>query len=225
MKYSKPLSAITGKCSAGLINGRTKTAYIQLLNVAVKVAAMEDIAARRFPEDNEAKHQRRVANAATSLKTMVEQMQSSVSKQIAELRNQINREIEVATRLEPRVSGQEVRSVLRGLDESERMQAIKESIEGGDSEVLSAVFHGNDLTSGFKREVRNQLVGVYQRKMAPELFDELETVSELEESSGVFFGVAEKAANSAFDPKYIEKIAEEERRAVEAQRKFEEASE
>lgn len=63
----------------------------------------------------------------------------------------------------------EVRAVLRDMKPEERLQAVNQAIERGDSEVMAAVVNGSPLLSGVSDEDRDAMHEVFVRRHAPEL--------------------------------------------------------
>lgn len=207
--------------------GRAKTEYSSpklslmfrsLENAASAVSNFESMAANRSPTITEQAHALKVKTYAQKLADGALRFEAEIYAEHSRLREALDREINEKARLTALPSGAEIRQAMRQMSEKDRMQAVSRAFQDGDHEVLSALIHGNLITTSIPDSLRKDYAEQFQARMCPELVAERAQVDGLLADSSRPLKIAREVAKNSTDEKYIAEIqkADAEARKIES---------
>lgn len=226
MKYSDSMWTATTKLTSNAAGKLRAQEVIRIAAVmANQVEALEKLIVNKNPMVTDAAHQKAVAKAAETTKRANAMAQEKCRALHEQTVGQLRSEIAVRANLVPSKYSEEIRGRLLGMKQSDRLRAVTKAIETKDTLTLAAISEGNELMTDFDETTRNDLLSSYQNKICPDLFDELETLKDLETSLPIIFEQADKAADASYEVRHVEALLAAENEAKAAQLEFDQSVE
>lgn len=188
-----------------------------LNKAATAVESFESMVSNRSPAVAIEAHALKVKTAAQKLADGALRFEAEIYGEHARLRADVENQINGKAGLTPLPSGPEIRQAMRQMNEQERMAAVSRAFKDGDHEVLSALVHGNLITTAIPDSLRKDYVEQFQIRMAPELVAERAQIDGLLSDSSHPLKIARMVAKDSTDEKYIAEIekADAEAKALE----------
>jgi len=224
MKHSAILQTITDR--VGINYSRYKNlnpACRQVAGLTIAVTKLEELALNKNPIETEAAHAKRVAAAASKVKSMTEQTQQQITETVTEAKSELQEIIASKSRLIPTEDAAEIRLALRELNSKQRKKVLFDATNNGDAVILAALDQSNYLTTGIADDLKVRFLDQYRGSQAPAEFEELKALEGMVEAVPVAITTAFKASEDAFDPSCIKQLQLDENKAAEAQKTFDES--
>ena len=180
--------------------------FRSLENAANAVENFELMAAHRSPGVTPESHALNISAASKKLADAAQRFEIELFYEHSRLRESVDRQITAKARLEALPSGVEIRQALRQMPENERRAVISTSFKSGNHEVLSALVHGNSITSGLNDELRSVYIVAHETNMAPAEVAERTALDNLLSDSAHSIKVCRDVALCATDPAFITQI-------------------
>lgn len=174
------------------------------------IEKLEKQTASQSPYDTPAAHLKKVNANAKKLQEHVANAKQRASELLSAEYARTRVAINEKAGLHPTENAAEIRSVLRGMKQSERNAVLQKALKNKDTDILAAVASGSELLTGFDDEFRTRMVESYTREVAPDLHKQLDDIAEVEKVLPTIWGVASKAAEESVDQKLL---ADNEKRA------------
>jgi hypothetical protein len=110
------------------------------------------------------------------------------------------RALEVAGLASQPANASEIRSALRAMPEKDRDEAIKDAFDRKDASILSAIFRQTPLLWGGSKLPLDEAFKLYVREAAPDVVEEMESVSKVTEGLNLATDTFLKSAEKWRDP-------------------------
>lgn len=222
---SKMVTHMVGKYGTVDKNGvqnypRVDAVVRRLVSTVEPLGMLEDIIRKKNPVETDQAHLKRISQAAVKMRKAIDRDNIDVRNLVSDGYSRINEAIEKECNLVPSENAVEIRNVLRSMTSEARNKAISEAIESGDSEIISAIKHGNALTTGMPKQQVSQIVSAYTAKVAPQLLDETKALDEVFESAKLIINHMVTAADTYEKQHEVARILEAEEAAKASQDEF-----
>ena len=218
------MSTITGRMKNN-INGRNFThsqAVISELDALARAAeALDTVYKTRDPYQTQAYHDRNVSVASNRLAKRVDAATEKVGNIIQSGIRDIEARIAAKTKLKPGVHDQEIRQIFRSKTSTQQIEMLRNCIENGDSETLSALLIAPTSITGLAAEMVSRFKEAFEMKQAPEEFEERSALMEDFSTSYSVMQVARQFSTELLDPKAVQAAEIAKEKAVEANAAFE----
>ena len=133
--------------------------------------AIDRVARARDPRETTTAHLDKINKSAKQLLNKSLKNIHQTTDLLILRQSEIKKQIMDKLQLSERPTTAEVRSIIRGMSDSEKRSAIMSAIEERDSEVLSAFFMGHPIAVGLKQSEQQAYRDLAEKKIAPKLME------------------------------------------------------
>jgi len=232
MRYSNPIRAIFereyARTEGKNYNGPTRiVAEISQMHGAVE--ALENVAIHRNPADNDAVHQKKTHEAGVRLAKAIAATKSRANDILNNNNTRLNQELAARTGLGAQTSldaimrHQELRAVVRGMDERVRRDVLTEAVKAKDADTLNALLNGGPLLSGIEPKFLATMRESYERAVAPEILEEQAELLNTDEALQAVIRSCETVSKDAQNPEALEAFIRAQQAAESASASFDAA--
>jgi hypothetical protein len=173
------------------------------------------------PYQTQAYHDRNVSAASNRLAKRVESASEKVNNIIRTGLHDVDARIAAKTKLKPGVHDQEIRQIFRSKTSTQQLEMLRNCIENGDSETLSALVLAPTSITGLAAEMVSRFKDAFELKLAPEEYNERVALIEDISTSHSVVQVARQFSTELLDPKAVREAEAAKEKAVEANTAFE----
>lgn len=232
MNYSNPIKAIFEreytKIQDRKFDGATRLLG-EISTMQSAVSALEGIALNRSPADNDAVHQKKTHEAGVKLAKAVDQAKARANELLNRHITILNKVLEDRTGLEPAkqldvlLRHQELRQVVRGMDDQGRRALLNEAVKNKDASTLNALFNGGPTLTGIDPKFMTQMRGTYELAVAGEVLEELDALITTDGALQAVIRTCTKASTDAQDPAALDAFIKAQQAADSASASFDAA--
>lgn len=134
------------------------------------ITLFEQLREKRNPSDSPATHLQKVDKAGKQLLDAMDKQFTSIRQDINHRRNEIKSDIKTRLGLDTTNSQtNEIRSIIRGMSEKDRVSALMKAVEEGDKVILSAIWDSHEIALGVKADLLQSLKQSAMNKHASDL--------------------------------------------------------
>lgn len=210
---------LAGKAKSGPV----KAMADQANRVVQAITSLDEMTRTRNPSETMDTHTLRVADAARRLQTSVQNARghfnTALNNGLRELYSELDEKSGLGT-FRDHQRGAEIRSYMRGLDGQQRIDLLTKAIDANDRETLAAVFLAPDYLTGIDANSKVKFQTFFHEKVAPELMREIELLQEVDAHAQQIVQVAGAAINQAIDPSTVQRILDEQAKAEDIAKAF-----
>jgi len=229
MRYSAPIGKILER-ELARIEGKNQTGPTRLVGEIGKlhaaVQSLEGVALNRNPADTDAAHLKKTHDAGVRLAKAVEATRNRANEILNENTGNLREKLLDASGLRPPgdlpgiMRQQELRAVVRSMNQKGRNEVLLEAVNAKDAETLSALFNAPALATGIDPKFMRDMRLSYESAVAPDLVEELDALLEADSALQVAARTAEKTATDSQDEKAAQAFIRAEEAAERARGAF-----
>lgn len=211
---------LTDHLPSGDIDSRWWVLHGVVSHLAEGAEALGNLHAIRNPVETDGAHIKRVAEAAVKFGKEAEAVLGRANKTVQDGYTDIEKRVRQKVRLAPDAYASEVRQAWRGMSEKEKVNALKELIDGNCGPELAAIIKAPSILTGMAEKHRQEYESAFIAKHAPEELRARESLAEAFDTVLVSARTASEVALAYADPAVLAEIAHAEAAAKTAAKTF-----